>query len=83
MGFEALPVAGERDVDEVLVVPKVLEGAGDAALVVVPAETEVLCVHHFEFFLMWLSESCVRYGVAVCGRRGVLVMFGLGKIIAV
>lgn len=64
MSLEALPVAGERDVDEVLVVAKVLEGAGDAALVVVPAEAEVLRVHHLGFCvglrgygLMWLGAK--------------------------
>lgn len=46
MSFEAPAVAGEGDVDEILVIPEVLEGAGDAALVVVPAQTEVLRVHH-------------------------------------
>lgn len=44
MRLKALSVAGQRDVDEILVVSKVFEGGGDTTLVVVPAQAEVLGV---------------------------------------
>lgn len=46
MGLEALAVARQRYVDKVLVIPEVLERGGDAVLVVVPAQTEMLEVAH-------------------------------------
>lgn len=46
MRLDAASLAGQRHIDEGLVVAQILEGRGDAALVVVPAEAEVLCVVH-------------------------------------
>lgn len=56
MCFKALPVTREGDIHEVFIIPKVLERAGNATLVVVPPEAEVLCVHHLElanYRVMW------------------------------
>lgn len=54
MCLQTLAVAGQCDVHEILVIAKVLEGAGDAALVVVPTQAEMLCVHHFDGYgVMW------------------------------
>lgn len=46
MRLQALPVAGQRHVDKIFIVTEVFEGRGDAALVVVPTQTEVLCIYH-------------------------------------
>lgn len=60
MCFKALPVTGQGDVHEVFIVTKILEGAGDAALVIVPPEAEVLCVDHVECVAFKVFETCVR-----------------------
>lgn len=47
MRLQAATVAGERHVHKVLVIAQILERRCDAALVVVPAQAEMLCVCHF------------------------------------
>ena len=51
MGLEALPLGGEGDVDEVLLLQQVLEGRCEGQLVVVPFQTEL--VGHSEEELPW------------------------------
>lgn len=46
MGFQALAVAGQRHVDKVLIVPEIFKRRGYAALVIVPSQTEMLCIYH-------------------------------------
>lgn len=64
MSFQAAAVAREGHVDEVLVIPEVLEGAGDAALVVIPPQAEVLCVHHLVLFNLSLMPCGLRSHVS-------------------
>lgn len=70
MCFQAATIAGECDVDEVLVIAQILERRGDAALVVVPSETKVLGVGHFASLSgngPWirLTSRWDRYGSSV------------------
>lgn len=66
MRLQTLAITGEGDVHEVLVITKVLEGACDAALVVVPAQAEMLCVHHFDDYgfmcdVIWKVRSVLIF----------------------
>lgn len=44
--FEALAIAGQCDVHEILIVPQVLKRGRDAALVIVPSQAKVLRIYH-------------------------------------
>lgn len=46
MGFQAFAVAGQRHVHKVLIVPQIFKRRGYAALVIVPSQTEMLCIYH-------------------------------------
>lgn len=46
MRFQALAVAGQRHVHEVLIVPQIFKRRGYAALVIVPSQTKMLCIYH-------------------------------------
>lgn len=47
MSFQAASITGQCDIDEILVIAKILERRCYATLIVVPSQTEVLSVHHF------------------------------------
>lgn len=46
MRLQTASIAGQCDIDKVLIVAQILKGRRDAALVVVPTETKVLCICH-------------------------------------
>lgn len=46
MRFEALAIAGQCDVHEILIVPQVLKRCRDTALVIVPSQAKVLRIYH-------------------------------------
>lgn len=60
MRFDAAPLARQCHIDEVFVVAQILKCRCYAALVVVPAQTEMLCFIHLRGWL-----DCVRLGARV------------------
>lgn len=47
MSLQALSITGQCDVNEILVIAKILECWRYATLIVVPSQTKMLSVHHF------------------------------------
>ena len=46
MCFETLAIAGQCDVDEILVISQVFKCRSNAALVIIPSQAEVLRIYH-------------------------------------
>lgn len=61
MRFDAAPLARQCHIDEIFIVAEILKRRRYAALVVVPAQTEMLCFVHLRG---WLDY--VRFRVLVC-----------------
>lgn len=57
MSLEAFAIAGQCDVDEILIVSQIFESRSYAALVIVPSQAEVLCIYH-------------RYDCWTCNKNG-------------
>lgn len=59
--FEALAIAGQCDVHEILIVPQVLKRRRYTALVIVPSQTEVLRIYHRYVYSPIIRNNNVRY----------------------
>lgn len=78
MRFDAAPLARQCHIDEVFVVAQILKCRCYAALVVVPAQTEMLCFIHLRGWL-----DCVRLGARVRVRVRVGCCVGAVKSVTI